>query len=467
MSGRFSEIAIAAPEAERAVIGACLLSPVGRVACVEELDPTDFYADKNRRLFEAIRHLDTKGPVDLVLLQDRLAAENALGDGILSYAAECMDWCPTPNVPDPYIALVKEKATRRRIVRAAQQAIDLARDELRPIDQVQADAEARMLEAREPPKARFDVVEWAERVETEAALLKAGQEVRRYVRTGLPHLDGVVRLPTGKVSVLAAGTNEGKSALAGSIAIGSVKAEQRTVYWSGEMYAEEITERLAANEGDAQYQAIQTRKVDQPQIDRIKGYAEWVQTRPLHLLDESMTVADLRARCRYIAATQGKIDLVIIDYLSLLADLNGEVEGSDRRDVRFGNALWRLIQLAQELDCHVMVLHQFNRQRSSRATGRPKLSDLKESSAIEQHAYAVLLMYRPDRDESLEDDVRSRYEGLAEIITAKNRGGKVGSIWLRFYGEYQRFTTLNRDNWPGSTHGPPKITETEKPKRGG
>lgn len=445
-------------EAEQALIGACLLSPIGRSLAIQEVEPDDFYSDNHKEIFAAIKALDTEGPVDPVVLAQYLEARGAFERvGGHTYLLSCMNLAVHIDAPYPYIKLVRETSQRRRLERELRRGIDLLYDETLPIDDVQARIERGVLSVRPPTNEATDPEEWAATVETEAALVAAGYEGRRRIKTGLTDIDSRVRLFPKKLSILAGGTSNGKSVTAGAIAANSaLRLNQRTYYWSGEMEAEELYERWAAAELGIDYEDIQLRKLTEEQVEKVKEFAKRIKASPLIVRDRAMSMMDITADCRYIAHTQGQIDLVIIDYLALLEDLNRETESQDRRDVRIGIIVWNAIQLAKELDCHVLMLHQLNREKDKRTTSRPRVSDLKDSSTIEQHAHNVFLVYRPDRDESLPEDERVQYEKMLEFIIGKQRGGMVGSVWLYFDGDKQKVALLDERRWPGRMYGPPK-----------
>lgn len=436
-------------EAEQAVIGACLESDLGRLTVVQQLRPEDFYFARHRHIYRAILELDAKGPVNTLLVADRLEDLGLLEEcGGLAYLMHCFRLCPTPNVPDAFVAVVREKAARRRLLTALAQARAVVLDESRPWDEVQSEAEGLVLGAHEPEPEEIDPEEWAHEVETEAALVAEGLQGRRRVRTGLRYVDNTLKLWPKKLTTLAGGTSQGKTATAIAFTLGALRQGYRVYYWSGEMHRTEIWARMAASELGLRYGDIEERRLTLEETARIKGFMADLKQKPLVIVDSPRTVPQIRAECRQIAKRDGQIDLVVIDYLGLLADLNREVEGGDRRDVRVGMAVWNLRQLADELDCHVLLLAQLNREPGKRSTGRPRLTDLKESSAIEQHSDAVAFVYRPERDDALSEAERSRYAQRLQLIVAKQRGGKTGHVWLQYQADIQRIATLHHSQWP-------------------
>lgn len=437
-------------EAEQAIIGACLLSRLGRMTCIQQLRPTDFYSERHRRLFEAIVELDASGAVEPYLVADRLHALGRLEEvGGVSYLMSCMNACISPDVPDALVALVREKAARRRLITALTRARTIAQDESRPLDEVQSEVEGLVLGARETEAEALDPEDWAHDVETEAALVAAGQEGRPRVRTGYRYVDHTLKLWPGKLTTLSGGTSQGKTATVVSFGLGAARLGYRVHFWSGEMEEDELWSRMAAAEVGIRYEDLEERRLTTDQVRAIKDYARQLKELPLSIVDKPRSVSQIRAECRQIAEKEGRFDLLVVDYLGLLDDMNRENAGSDRRDLLVGRVVWSLRQLARELHCHVILVAQFNRDPGKRASSRPRITDLKEGSVIEQHSDAVVLVYRPERDEALSDEERARYARRLELIIAKQRHGKTGSIWLDYDADHQRIITLHHQEWPG------------------
>jgi replicative DNA helicase len=434
-------------ESEQFVLGAMILSPIGHTIASQQLEPDDFYSRQHADIYRTLKSMD--GYVDLLTLKARLDAEGIMERiGGFTTLTNCTNTCLFPDRPDPHIVIVKDKSHRRRLIKSLMESQTLTSDEIRPVDEVQSEVERLIFGVRTPPKDESDVLQWAAQVETEAVLLEAGIE-RKRVRTGIHTLDEALRLYPKQITVLAGGTSHGKTATSLAIALNAaIHLRQRTYFWSGEMDRTELWERMFAAELGIRYEDVQERHISPADRIRIKEFAAKVKASPLIVRDHPMTAQDIRADCRHIAMTQGAVELIVVDYLALMKELNEVAEGSDRRDVRIGIIVWNLIQCAKELNAHVILLHQFNRDKDKRATARPKVSDLKDSSTIEQHAHNVCLIYRPERDESLSPDDVVRYKGVMEFIVGKARGGKVGSLWLTFNGVMQQVVNLAKHLWP-------------------
>lgn len=423
---------------------------------MQSLKPRDFYGDKHKAIYEAILYLDESNGVNVISVLERL---RALGKdkeiGGFEYLTNCADMCLSPDTPEGQISIVKEKSLRRQLYNVAARVTNVAKDETIPVDEAISQIEGAVFSVRKPSSDSNSPVKWAASVREEAALAGIGIE-RRRVRTGLPELDKHLRMYPGGITIMAGDVGNGKSTTAGVFVVNSVlhmQTPQRCCVWLGEAEKGEFYERLFAKEKKIPYGQIQDRLLSNAELAELDKLAAQLEASPLTVWDKPMTVSEIWANCRYIANTQGQIDFLLIDYLTLLKDLNGEAEGGDRRDVRIGIVLWNIMQICKELGCHAIILHQFSRKKSERDTGRPRISDLKESSFIEQHAHNVLLLYRPDCDEALIAEEKEKYAGWFEINIAKARKGRRGSTWFKFDGDHQDIKT-GVPPWPGDKNFP-------------
>jgi replicative DNA helicase len=151
-----------------------------------------------------------------------------------------------------------------------------------------------------------------------------------------------------------------------------------------------------------------------------------------------LSIAELSSRARRLSREQGGLSLVVVDYLQLITP--GRGSRAENRNIEITKISQGLKALAKELDVPVVAASQLSRDVERRVNNRPTLSDLRESGSLEQDADVVMFVYRdevycPDTDEP----------GVAEIITAKFRNGRIGTDKLAFHGEYCRFADLARD----------------------
>ncbi|MDQ7057313.1 MAG: DnaB-like helicase C-terminal domain-containing protein [Ghiorsea sp.] len=238
-------------------------------------------------------------------------------------------------------------------------------------------------------------------------------------------------LQQGDLIIIAGRPSMGKTAFAMNLA---QNAEEGAVvaFFSLEMPSQQISMRLLASESKVNMSKMETHHFDK------NGWSEMVlknlSSSKIFVEDTpAIGVAEIRTKCRRLNSDEGRLDMVLIDYLQLMT---GSAT-AEKRDFQISEMMRALKGLAKELDVPVLVLSQLNRALESRADKRPIMSDLRELAAIEPAADMVMFIYR--------DEVyspKSENEGVAEIIVAKHRNGLTGTVRLAFLKKYARF-----ENW--------------------
>jgi replicative DNA helicase len=167
---------------------------------------------------------------------------------------------------------------------------------------------------------------------------------------------------------------------------------------------------------------------------RLVEKAALVSQSPLYVDDSpSRTVTEIAAAARRIHRREGKLGLIVIDYLQLIEPDNSH----DPRQEQVARMTRRLKGLARDMDVPLLCLAQLNRQAEVSKDNRPKLSHLRESGAIEQDADVVMFVHREEYYRRGDD--AQQFAGQAEIIVAKQRNGPVGDVELTWRKEFTRF----------------------------
>jgi replicative DNA helicase len=163
---------------------------------------------------------------------------------------------------------------------------------------------------------------------------------------------------------------------------------------------------------------------------------------PLYI-DDSGTLSsfELRAKARRLKQKEPRLGLLVVDYLQLMHQ-KGKVEN---RQLEVSEISRSLKALAKELDVPVLALSQLNRKIEERKGGKPMLSDLRESGAIEQDADVVMFIHRDEDSGNGQPSTQTALE--VELIVAKQRNGPIGSIDLVFLSEYTRFESRAKGEW--------------------
>jgi replicative DNA helicase len=203
--------------------------------------------------------------------------------------------------------------------------------------------------------------------------------------------------------------------------------------FSMEMASTQLAMRMIGSIGRLDQHRMRTGRLEDEDWEKLTTALGKLNEAPI-FIDEGAALSsfDVRARARRLHRQCGKLGLIVVDYLQLMAAPAGRQ--GENRATEISEISRSLKALAKELDCPVVALSQLNRSVEQRPDKRPVMSDLRESGAIEQDADLILFIYR---DEVYNPD--STDKGTAEIIIAKQRNGPIGRVRLTFVGEHTRF----------------------------
>lgn len=435
-------------DAEMAVLGAMLLSPDEAGTQVRErLEDGHFYSAVHQVIFREVAGMqDSLQAVDMITLSQRLRDKGLLEEiGGDAYLADLMRHVPTTANVKHYIDIVWEKHLLRKLISAAHdimtRAFDQQDDVPTWIDEVEqqifnVNAEKSSTKAR----SSKDIVKDA------MASIEAMFENRGTIpglSTGFRDLDVLTAgLHPGNMFVIAARPSMGKTALAMNIAENVAIDQQIPVgVFSLEMSSDELIKRMLSSRGHVNLRALHDGFPQKRDHSALTTAASELMKAPLYIDDTAgLTISQVRARARRMHMQYG-IKLVVIDYLQLLRAPSRRADQS--RQVEVADISSGVKAMAKELNIPVIVLSQLNRQPDARDDGRPRLSNLRESGAIEQDADVVGLLVRP---EVYEDDPegREKLKGKATLMIAKQRNGRTGEVELSFLNEFTRFENAAR-----------------------
>ena len=428
-------------EAEKAVLSSILLENDAVHAVYTELKPDDFYHPAHRTIYEAMIALkDQNNPVDLHTLSDHLNAQkllDAIGGPVA--LAELSDYEATAANVLHHARIVRDKATKRRLISVATEIVEMGYDGSEAADQLLDAAESRVFEitqATARPAFRSLHDEMQDTFDYVEALMARGGELTG-LPTGFHDLDEMTGgLQPGELIIIAARPSMGKTALALNIARNAAVDHGRKVaIFSLEMTTRSLVLRLLSAEARIDSSAFRRGFIAHNDHTRLVNAAGRLSHANIWIDDGSAaSLLEIKAKSRRLRAERG-LDLVVIDYLQLA---RGDSE-AERREQEISEISRGLKGLAKELDIPVVTLSQLNRGPESRADKRPMLSDLRESGAIEQDADLIGFIYRDEVYNKESDD-----EGIAELVIAKQRNGPTGTIRLKFEGRFARFDSLSR-----------------------
>jgi replicative DNA helicase len=428
-------------EAEESLLSAILLDNHTLLDIVEILDAGDFYRTAHQKIFAAIIDLFDKGePVDLVTLANNLKGRGQLEEiGGASYLARLVDAVPLAVNAQHYAKIVADKASLRRMIEKANAIAKRCFDDRSNVDDVIDFAEASIFEISER-KTSQSFYPISRLIISNIETLEENQGNKSLV-TGVPMgfgpLDALTSgLQKSDLIILAARPSMGKTALALNIARNvAVDANIPVAVFSLEMSKEQLSLRMLCAEARLDSSRLRGGFFSMDDWRRLTDAAGILSESPIYIDDSpSLSAMEIRAKARRLKMDKN-IGLVIIDYLQLM-----QARGSaERRDLEISEMSRSLKALAKELKIPILAISQLNRMLEQRNDKRPRLSDLRESGALEQDADVVAFIYR---DDVYNQDENNPHKGTAEILLAKQRNGPTGKVTLTFLDAYTRFEML-------------------------
>jgi replicative DNA helicase len=434
-------------DAERALIGACVLVPEIHADLAQAVRPDDFYKEAHGLVWEALQALAAEKVVaDTLSLRGRLEAAGKLqriggDDGLI----EIVDGGALPTLANAehYARRIRELAAVRATIAAA---LRVAAEGYEPIEDVTGfldRAERAVSEAASERAVDKEPVSIGRAAEMSLERLVARQSGKLSdgapLSTGLRTLDRILRGGNwpGRLVIIAGRPGMGKSALAQQQAMAAGRRAP-ALFFSLEMPADELGDRAIATDAQVDSNRMAESRINSGEWSRITAAATrlhnanvWVDDKP------GVSVAYIRRVARRFKRKRG-LSLVVVDYLQLMRP----VKVSDSREQDVAEISRSLKELAKELAVPVIALSQLNRKCADRVDKRPQMSDLRESGAIEQDADVIVFVYR---DEVYNEQTKA--PGIAELIVAKQRGGSVGMVPTSFRKEVTAFYDL--EEWRG------------------
>ncbi len=438
--------------AERAVLGAVLadnsvIADVGKLVL-----PEDFAVPAHSQIFSAMLGLDsTQRKVDPLTLAEELKVRGQLATvGGPAYIMGLDQVVPVAANAVEYAQIVRDQSVRRRLAGMGQQLIQLASQDTGSTEELVDEAERGIFLLAER-RREGELKPVRELMESTLELLdrmKAQANGVTGLSTGFVDLDQqLTGLHPGELIVVAARPGIGKTSLAMNIATHVALKEQRPVgVFSLEMPADQLLMRLLASEARVDMKKLRGGRLTAHDQEKFQEAASKLWNAPLYIDDTgALSPFDLRAKARRLKQKDPRLSLIVIDYLQLMHQ-KGKVES---RQLEVAEISRSLKSLAKEIGVPIVALSQLNRKVEERKGGKPMLSDLRESGAIEQDADVVMFIHREDEGEGGDGEqaAQSRTVIPVELIVAKQRNGPVGSIDLVFLAEYTRFESRAKGEW--------------------
>lgn len=435
-------------EAEQSVLGCILIDVQAQADILGIMKEDDFYSEAHKNIYSVMYKLYQKSvPVDFVTLSDQLDKDKILDKiGGIEYITALTNVVPSAANFKYYCDIVKSDSVRRKLILSGQRIIEDAYEsedkdkslqyaEKEIFDIAEKQERSALEHVGKPDGAIKHVIDKFDQIAKDPSSLKG-------IPTGFKEFDQITNgLQNSDLVLLAARPGVGKTSFSMNILVNAaVEHGKKCAVFSLEMSKEQLMQRAICSLAKVSMAKALNGTMDAEEWKRIWTATKKLEQSGLYIDDSSLTTpADVLAKCRRLKAKEN-IDLIMIDYVQLMS--SGSNRKSDSRQNEVSDISRNLKIAAKELNVPIIALSQLSRnvESNSRPDHRPVLSDLRDSGAIEQDADIVLFLFNPEKYNDLPTD----YEpGTVELIIAKHRNGRTGTVKLRWIGEYTTFVNLN------------------------
>ncbi len=425
-------------DSERIILGGILLDNTLISQAIELLKQDDFYSPLHRRVFRAMTNLFERGDkIEPILIGEELKKEGQLENiGGVATITNLTYGLPHFSNIAHYAKLVKGKAIIRNLIKVCNQITSEALAEEDDAEVVLDHAEQAIFALNdERTRQGFSHVKPV----AETVLAKVQEFARRETHaltglaTGFRELDQMTSgLQRNDLIIIAARPSMGKTALCLTIAQNAAVLENAVVaVFSLEMSKEQLVMRMLSSEARVDAHRFRSGFLTRDEWGRLAEAIGTLSEAKIYIDDTpGISVLEMRAKARRLAAEQKQIDLIVVDYMQLMS-------GSKRTESRqqeVSQISRELKGLAKELNVPLIALSQLSRAPEARNPPKPMMSDLRESGSIEQDADVVAFIYRDDYYKPSDENA-----GIAEILISKQRNGPTGTVKLAFLKEFTRF----------------------------
>ncbi len=435
-------------DSEKAVLGSMMQEEMAASRAMEILPEEAFYMDAHRYIFRAMKDLNSEHkPIDQLTVVEQLRQMKLIDDiGGPAVIADLINRVPTAANIEYYAKIVRDKYTLRTIIKTSNTMIDSAFSEDENTEMILDSAQQKIFQLRESASSQDFV-----KVNT------ITHPTIEHVEKMYAHKGDMVGIPSGfklfdnmttgfqksDLIIIAARPSMGKTALALSMMRNMAIDHGISVgFFSLEMSQEGIAMRLLSMQSGIDHQKLRAGKLQKNQWEFLTQAASEINDADIHFdFTANLNVMDMRSRARRLKSKIGKLDIIFVDYLQIA---RATVRANDSRVQEVAMISQQLKALAKELKIPVVALSQLSRAPEQRGKGdsRPKLSDLRDSGAIEQDADLVMFVHRQYYYSKDPAD-----EGKAEMIIAKHRNGPTGTVPMTFKDHIVRFMDAPFENY--------------------
>ncbi len=416
-------------DAEQSVLGSMFLTKKALQKALELLNGSEFYLDNHAKIFECIKEIDARGGVvDLTTVADELNNRNWLKIvGDIEYLTEVIESVPSAANIDQYIKIVEDKAILRRLIDEATAIITNSYNTSNNISEVIEEAEKKIFDVSKSLRSTEfkSIQDVLYKTQADLEKLAANKGDITGIPTGYYELD---KLTSGfhphELIIIAARPGMGKTAVALNFVTNiAINSKKTVALFNMEMGAEQLAMRMLSSVGQIEGSKLKTGNLEHSDWKRVNEAISRLSNTNIFIDDTAgQTVGEIRSKCRKLATSPSGLDIVVIDYLTLI---QGSSKNGANRQQEVADISRALKTMAMELNVPVIALSQLSRGIEQRVDKKPMLSDLRESGAIEQDADIVAFLHCSDEE-------REKENSLMEFVIRKHRNGPLADVPLIF-----------------------------------
>ena len=423
-------------EAEAAVLGGLIRAPDKIKDVVNILKISDFSLPKHQIIYEEMLNIFNDGKIiDVIILADYLKKKQKYNEvGGKEYFLHLFEAVPSAQNITVHAYILKKKSFFRNLIVLFDKASEKCYNEEHDISEfileelykiISQSGQNKIHNLSELLKLNFSTL----------SQMVENKQKFKGISTGYTKLDELLSgLIGGNLYFIAGRPAMGKTSFAINIAQSvALKEKKNVLIFSLEMSKEELTNRIISSEALISSENIRKGSISKDDFNSFIEIISPLSSASIYIDDNAdLSVLELKSKAKQLKIEKG-IDLIVIDYLQLMSGLK-----SDNRLMEITNITRNLKILAKELDIPIICISQLSRENEKRNNRRPILSDLRDSGSIEQDADVVIFVYRDEvYNQNLEEN-----KNMCELIVAKHRNGKTGTIEVGFVGEYTSFYNI-------------------------
>ena len=426
-------------DAEQSVIGSMFLTQKALKKALENLQVDSFYLDSHKKIFECMLTLDKENKsVDLTTVSEQLNNRGWLSQvGGVEYLTEIIESVPTAANIDEYIKIVENKFILRKLIDSATDIINESYNTTNDINELIQESEKKIFDVSKNIRStEFKTInDVLAKTQQDLEKLSSNKSEITGIPTGYYELDKTTSgFHPHELIIIAARPGMGKTAMALNIVTNvAINSKKTVALFNMEMGAEQLATRMIASVGQIEASKLRSGTLNNSDWKRVNEAVSRLSSTNIYIDDTAgITVNEIRAKCRRLKASPVGLDIVVIDYLTLIT---GSSKSGANRQQEVSDISRALKTMAMELDVPVIALSQLSRGVEQRTDKKPMLSDLRESGAIEQDADIVAFLHCSDEE-------REKVNSLMEFVIRKHRNGPLKDIPLIFQRNTSTFANV-------------------------